>query len=48
MNNREFNEIDIVEMFITADSTKLSVLKKQSIENSEKSQQLRKTKSQKK
>ena len=45
MNNRKFNEIDIAEVFITAASAKLTVLKiYQLIENSENSNQLRKTK----
>ena len=44
MNNREFNEIDIAEVFTTIANTKLTVLKKQLIENSDNSHQLRKIK----
>ena len=35
MNDREINEIDIAELFITAANAKLTVLKKQLIKNSE-------------
>ena len=47
MNNREFNEIGIAEVFIATANTKLIVLKRQLIENSENSNQLRKTKGKK-
>ena len=36
LNNREFNEIDIAEVFITVANAKLTALKNQLIENSEK------------
>ena len=44
MNNREFNETDIAEVFITAANAKLTVLKKQLIENSENLNRLRRKK----
>ena len=44
MNNQAFNEIDTAEVFITIANAKLTVLEKQLIENSENSNQLRKTK----
>ena len=42
MNNREFNEIDIAEVLVTAANARLAVLKNQLIENSENLNQLRK------
>ena len=42
MNNREFNEIGIAEVLVTATNARLTVLKNQLIENSENLNRLRK------